>query len=183
MSPPPHTRCLVPRQCRVLPCPARSRSKGVPTAPISASMPRLPRQKPTLSKDLYPSPPEHPTRYLKTPSQALRRHPRSSHGVWATYPCMPMGVFGDPQSFATIMRRLPPFLTGPARAYSLAASSSSRSQSITSWRERPFLALIPWLLACGDGGSEDTNPSSSRAPSMLAMEGLVASDQVVLRGP
>ena len=45
----------------MLPCPARSRSKGVPTAPISASMPRLPRQKLTLSKDLYPSPPEHPT--------------------------------------------------------------------------------------------------------------------------
>jgi hypothetical protein len=40
---------------------ARSRSKGVPTAPISASMPRLARQKLTISKDLYPSPPEHPT--------------------------------------------------------------------------------------------------------------------------
>ena len=71
---------LEPCQCRVLPCPARSRSKGVPTAQISASMPRLPRQKLTLSKDLYPSPPEHPT-LRKTPSQALRRHPRSSHGV------------------------------------------------------------------------------------------------------
>jgi hypothetical protein len=31
---------------------------------------------------------------------------------------MIMGVFGDPQSFATITRSLP-FFTGPARAYSL----------------------------------------------------------------
>ena len=35
----------------------------------------------------------------------------------------------------------------------------------------------------GDRGSEDTNLSSSRVPSKLAMEGLVASEQVVLRGP
>jgi hypothetical protein len=72
---------LEPCQCCVLPCPARSRSKGVPTVQISASMPRLPRQKQTLSKDLYPPLLEQPLRYLKTPSQALRRHSRSSHGV------------------------------------------------------------------------------------------------------
>ena len=66
-----------------MPCaaiPARSRSKGVPTVQISASMPRLPRQKLTLSKDLYPSPPEHPP-LPQDLSQALRRHPRASHGV------------------------------------------------------------------------------------------------------
>ena len=82
MPRPTRVSTLEPCQCCVLPYPARSRSKGVPTALISASMPRLPRQKLTLSKDLYPSPPEHPRRRRpQDPSQALIRHPRSSHGV------------------------------------------------------------------------------------------------------
>ena len=44
---------------------------------------------------------------------------------------------------------LPPFFTGSARAYSLAASSSSRSQSISSWRERPHLGMRFWLPGWG----------------------------------
>jgi len=86
---------LEPCQRCVLPCPARSRSKGVPTVQFSASMPRLPRQKLTLSKDLYPSPPEH-LGYLKSLSQALRRHSRSSHGVCGLPICScSCAVFGE----------------------------------------------------------------------------------------
>ena len=72
---------LEPCQCCVLPCPARSRGKGVPTVQISASMPRLPRAETNvIQRSVSLTPPEHP-RLPQDPSQAVRRHPRASHRV------------------------------------------------------------------------------------------------------
>jgi hypothetical protein len=97
---------LEPRQCRVLPCPARSRSKGVPTAPISAPMPRLPRQKQTLSKDLYPSPPEPlgTSRASRRPLEGiLARLTRRVGYLSVTCSCAVFGALGLPE-FSPVSR-------------------------------------------------------------------------------
>ena len=120
---------------------------------------------------------------LKTPSQALRRHPRSSHGVRGLpIRACSCAVFGEWRSWGTITGpALSPFPLGQGEIPGLPQCVPEPIYVILG--ERPFLALITWLLGVGDGGSKNTDLSSLRFPSKLAMEGLVASDQVVLRGP
>ena len=95
-----------------MPCaamPARSRSKGVPTAPISASMPRLPRQKLTFSKELYPLPPNTLRHHLRYCGRCASGGgpPSASVGTGRA-----AGLSGDsPSSLRSSLR------TPPARGY------------------------------------------------------------------
>jgi len=106
------------------------RSEGVPTVLISASMPMLPRAETNVIQRSVSLTSRTPYRYLKTPSQTLRRHSRSSHGVW-----VPIN-----DTFLCSSEHISPLTISYARCYlsstvyRLAALSTFHSQSLfCSW--------------------------------------------------